>query len=254
MALRNAQNTAPASSFEEPEVDSPAVDQPSPKEAPEAPKVTTQAIAPKVGTQVATSLSAGTALKQLQNAIPTDELENLGIGVFPRITVGVDGFSQDKTKVLGTRIKFEVLSWSYVWLVTSGEQNDAEANKVIRTSYDGVNLKAGEGTIADYVKYLKEVEGYDKAAVKQYAEVYANLLEYEVLENKQFKTVSVEAEDQQIMQLSLSPQTVGQWGRFMLESGLRRAKGIADSNIVVANQQKKILGPNTFGIAIFSVK
>lgn len=255
MALRNAANTAPADSkFEAPDDDAPAVNQPLPNEAPEAPKVTTPAIAPKVGTSVASPLSAGTVLKQLQNAIPTDELENLGIGVFPRITVGVDGFSQDKTKALGTRIKFEVLSWSYVWLVTSGEQNDAEANKVIRTSYDGVNLKGGEGTIADYVKYLKEVDGYDKAAVKQYAEVYANLLEYEVLEGKQFKTVAVEAEDQQIMQLSLSPQTVGQWGRYMLESGLRRAKGIEDSNIVVANQQKKILGPNTFGIAIFSVK
>ena len=250
MALRNAAAEAPAFEGED---QSTVVDQPNPKEAPEAPKVTTPAIAPKVGTAVASPLSSGTVIKSLQNAIPTTELENLGIGVFPRITVGTDGFSQDKTKPLGSRIKFEVLSWSYVWLVTSGEQNNTEANKCIRTSYDGTNLKGGEGTIADYIKYLKEVDGYDKACSKQYVEVYLNLLEFEVQEGKQLVTKTVAVEDQQIMQLSLSPQSVGQWGRYMLESGMRRLKGIQDTNLVVANQEKKILGPNTFGIAIFSV-
>lgn len=251
MALRK-ENTAPAFEGEDPDQ---IEDQPQPSEAPEPPKTTTKAIAPKVAnTSVASPLSAGTVLKSLQNAIPTDELENLGIGVFPRITVGLDGFSKNKTIELGTRIKFEVLSWSYVWLVVTGEQNNDEANKAIRTSYDGVNLKGGEGTVADYVKYLKDVGGYDKASVKQYVEVYANLLEYEEKKGKEMVTVEVGAEEQEICQISLSPQSVGQWGRYMLESGLRRAKGIEDSNVVVANQEKKVLGANKFGVAIFSVK
>lgn len=252
MALRNAGNTSPA--FEQDEAEH-LTEQPAPNEAPEPPTHTTQAIAPKVqSTSVATPLSAGTALKSLQNAIPTVELESLGIGVFPRVTVGLDGFSIDKTKELGTRIKFEVLSWSYVWLVTTGEQNNDEANKCIRTSYDGVNLKGGEGLVSDYVKYLKEVDGYDKSCVKQYVEVYATLLEFEKKEGKEMVTVEVPEEERQIHQISLSPQSVGQWGRYMLESGLRRAKGIQDSNIVVANQERKVLGANKFGIAIFSVK
>jgi len=248
MALGNKTTATPG--FEQ--EDAPDVKH-TPSEAPEATRTPTTAIAPKSGTAVASPLSAGTVLKQLQNAIPTVELESLGIGVFPRITVGTDGFSQDKTGELGSRIKFEVLSWSYVTLVTTGEQNNAEANKLIRTSYDGVNLKGGEGTVIDYVKYLKDVDGYSKACSKVYVEVYANLLEFEAKEGKTFVTQTVEPEDQQIMQISLSPQSVGQWGRFMLESGLRRAKGVQDTNTVVANQQKKVLGSNTFGIAIFSV-
>ena len=214
-------------------------DQPAP-EVVETPTNLTPA--PKTTTAVS-PLSAGTVIKQFQNAIPTTELENLGIGVFPRVTVGLDGFSVDKTKELGKKIAIEVLSWSYVWLVTAGEPGD-EANKCIRTSYDGVNLKGGEGTVADYVKYLKEVDGYDKAQVKQYAEVYANLIWTDLKGD-------VPADEQEIVQVSLSPQTVGQWGRFMLEAGLRRAKGMEDSNIVTMEQQKRVISNNKFGIATF---
>ena len=234
MALR--QPVAPA--FESDEV---TVDQPSPSEAPETPTNLTPAPAMTTGTAVS-PLTAGTALKQLQNAIPPSELENLGIGVFPRITVGLDGFSRDKTKELGKKIAIEVLSWSYVWLVTAGEQND-EANKLIRSSYDGKNLKAGEGSIEEYVKYLKS-EGYDKTSVKQYAEVYANVVWSEALGD-------VSVDEREIVQVSLSPQTVGQWGRYLLESGLRRAKGVEDSNVVTLEATKRILGPNKFGIAMF---
>lgn len=231
MALRP--NTAPAFESE---------DQPHPNEAPETPKTLTPAPATHQTTAVS-PLSAGTVIKQLQNAIPTTELENLGIGVFPRITVGLDGFSRDKTKEMGKKIAVELLSWSYVWLVTAGEQGD-EANKLIRTSYDGKELKGGEGSVADYVKWLKE-EGYDKAQVKQYAEVYANLIWSEV-------GGDVAADEQEIVQVSLSPQTVGQWGRFMLESGLRRAKGIEDSNVITLEASRRIIGANKFGIATFA--
>ena len=234
MALRN-QATAPAFESED------TVDQTAPIEAPTAP--ITPPVATATGTAVS-PLTAGTAVKQLQNAIPTTELENLGIGVFPRITVGLDGFSRDKTKELGKKIAIEVLSWSYVWLVTTGEQNNDEANKLIRTSYDGKNLKGGEGSVEDYVKYLKS-EGYDKAQVKQYAEVYANILWSEV-------GGDVKADEQEIVQVSLSPQTVGQWGRYLLESGLRKAKGIEDTNVVTLEAQRRIIGSNKFGIATFA--
>lgn len=234
MALRN-QATAPAFESEDP------VDQTVPSEAFTTP--VTPPVATATGTAVS-PLTAGTAIKQLQNAIPTTELENLGIGVFPRITVGLDGFSRDKTKELGKKIAIEVLSWSYVWLVTTGEQNNDEANRLIRTSYDGKSLKGGEGSVEDYVKYLKS-EGYDKAQVKQYAEVYANIIWSEV-------GGDVAADEQEIVQVSLSPQTVGQWGRYLLESGLRKARGIEDSNVVTLEAQRRIIGSNKFGIATFA--
>ena len=234
MALRN-QATAPA--FESDEM----VDQPT---AQEAAATTPQNLtpAPRQSTAVG-SLSTGTVVKQLQNAIPTSELENLGIGVFPRITVGLDGFSRDKTKELGKKIAVELLSWNYVWLVTTGEQSNDEANKLIRTSYDGKELKGGEGSVADYVKYLKE-EGYDKTQVKQYAELYANLVWSEV-------GGDVKSDEQEIVQVSLSPQSVGQWGRYLLEGTLRQAKKIEDTNIVTLVQEKRVIGSNKFGIATF---
>ena len=234
MALRN-QAQAPAFESEE------LAEQPSPAETKAVPQ--DLPVAPSTGTAVS-PLTAGTAIKQLQNAIPTTELENLGIGVFPRITVGLDGFSRDKTKELGKKIAIEVLSWSYVWLVTTGEQNNDEANRLIRTSYDGKSLKGGEGSVEDYVKYLKS-EGYDKAQVKQYAEVYANIIWSEV-------GGDVAADEQEIVQVSLSPQTVGQWGRYLLESGLRKARGIEDSNVVTLTQEKRVISNNKFGISTFT--
>ena len=230
MALRNPANAAPAFESDEEAVPS------------EVQKAETPAAAPKSPGTAVSPLTAGTAIKQLQNAIPTSDLESLGIGVFPRITVGLDGFSRDKTKELGKKIAIEVLSWNYIWMVTAGEQNE-ESNKLIRTSYDGKNLKGGEGSVEDYVKYLKS-EGYDKAATKQYAEVYCNLLWSEV-------GGDVASDEQEIMQVSLSPQTVGQWGRYLLESGLRKAKGIEDSNVVTLEAQRRIIGSNKFGIATF---
>ncbi len=230
MALRNPANAAPAFESDEEAVPS------------EVQKAETPAAAPKSPGTAVSPLTAGTAIKQLQNAIPTSDLESLGIGVFPRITVGLDGFSRDKTKELGKKIAIEVLSWNYIWMVTAGEQNE-ESNKLIRTSYDGKNLKGGEGSVEDYVKYLKS-EGYDKAATKQYAEVYCNLVWSEV-------GGEVKSDEQEIMQVSLSPQTVGQWGRYLLESGLRKAKGIEDSNVVTLEAQRRIIGSNKFGIATF---
>ena len=231
MALRNPANAAPAFESDEEVVPS------------EVQKAETPAAAPKSPGTAVSPLTAGTAIKQLQNAIPTSDLESLGIGVFPRITVGLDGFSRDKTKELGKKIAIEVLSWNYIWMVTAGEQNE-ESNKLIRTSYDGKNLKGGEGSVEDYVKYLKS-EGYDKAATKQYAEVYCNLVWSEV-------GGDVAADEQEIVQVSLSPQTVGQWGRYLLESGLRKAKGIEDSNVVTLEAQRRIIGSNKFGIATFT--
>lgn len=259
MALRNT-GTKPAETkpaFESMEGDDAAVEQAEQdaavqetKAEAQAKTAATTAIATAQTRAVASPLSQATALKALQWAIPAADLEGMGIGVFPRITVGLDGFSRDKDTELGKQIKIAVLSWNPVWLVTHGEQNDAEANKLIRTSYDGVNLKNGEGTVASYIQQLK-LDGYEKASVKQYIEIYCNLIEHQ---DGRGNPVAVPDEEQEIVQVSLSPQSVGQFQRYLLESGLRKARGIEDSNVVVLKQERKILGSNKFGIATFSAK
>lgn len=277
MALRNAAQAAPAATQPAPQ----PVPQPTPQQnqpaagtapvkpavqapAPAAPVFEAEApvaneapvVEPSTSTAVITAptnrsvapLSAKTVLRGLQDVISQVDLQSMGFGVFPRVTVGLDGFTVGKEKELGKKIQFEVISWNFVWIITPGEQNNSEANKEIRTSYDGVNLNGhGQGTIEAYVKHLKEVGGYDKAASKQYVEVYANLLWSEAKGD-------VAPEDQQIHQISLSPQSVGQWQRYMLEAGMRKMKGIEDSNVVFATQERKVIGVNKFGVAVFSAR
>lgn len=259
MALRKntetatAAATAPAAAttpaFEAPEdIETTTMNNDTPTPTPSFSNST--AVTAAAPTAVASPLTSGTAMKALEWAIPAAELERMSFGVFPRITVGLDGFSRDKDEELGKKIKISVLSWNPSWLVVTGEQNNTEANKLIKSSYDGKTLTNGGGTVEGYVNYLKS-EGYDKASVKQYVEMYANILEYQ---DDNGKTVVVAEEDQEIVQISLSPQSVGQWMRYLLESGLRKARGIEDTNVVVLTQNKKIIGPNKFGLVTFSPK
>ena len=244
MALRNNESTTSSKpAFEGMDEDIPA------QTIKPAAEQTTKAVsvAPAANTAITSPLSSGSELKKLEWAIPASDLENLGISVFPRITVGLDGYSIDKTKELGKEIRISIISWNPVWVVTTGEQNNKEADKFVRSSYDGINLKAGEGTVADYVKMLKEVEGYNKTSVKQYAEIYANLVWTK-------DGGPIAADEQQIVQVSLSPMSVGQWQRYLLESALRKAKGVQETSEVTMKQEKRVNGSNTYAISIFSAK
>lgn len=196
-------------------------------------------------------LDKNTMMRGLQNAIPTEELATMGIGVFPRITASLEGFMVDKNKRnLGNKIRVEVLSWNYITMVTTGEQNNPEANKLIQTSYDGKMLKNGT-SVEEYVKWLKG-EGYNKAEAKQYSELYVNLLGFMQLQGDTFVKMEVPAEEQAIYQVSLAPQSLGQWGRYMLEGSLRKARGISDDSVVTLVKESKTVGPNTFALATFT--
>lgn len=255
MALRKSnpttpENTAAAGTFETPDgdvaTDTTAATESVKADAAAAAAAPAAASVPAVvkGGALSQLKGARTVIESLKDVIEPDQLETMGFGVFPRITVGLDGFTVDKDKDLGRWIDVEVLSWNYVWLVTTGEQNDTEANKLIKTSRDGVNLVGGEGTIVDYVASLKE-QDYDKATCKQYAEIYCNLLSSE-------QGGPVPVASQTIHQISVSPQSVGKWGAFNLESKVRKLKGVPDSAIVHIDAEKKVLGSNRFGVMKFS--
>lgn len=214
----------------------------APRQAPKTEAPQTTAVAAARTTAVSAGLTNNTILKQLQNAIPTEELETIGYNTFPRITIGTDGYTVNKTRRLGEEITIEVLSWSYVTSITAGENNNPEADKLFRSSYDGINLTDGSGTVEDYIKYLK-AEGYDKASAKKYAEVYCNVL-------SNGKNEQIEPEE--IFQLSLSPQSVAQFCRFMLESGLRIRKGIPDSGRIKLGTEVRVKGANRWGVAMFA--
>lgn len=209
---------------------------------------------PLVAKPTGGNLSAGTVLKGLQNSIPLEDLEAMGFGTFPRITAGQQSIMLNKTeKDLGSRVEVEVFSWNYLWLITTGEQNNAEANKLIKSSYDGTNLVGG-GTVDEYLKLLKESEGYNKAGVKQYIEMYVHVLRYWEANPKNradVKEVVVEPGDRELHQVSLAPTSVSQWNGYLINTALRKKLGKEDSNVVTLVINPRERDGNAFGVIKF---
>lgn len=242
MALRNNPAAAPAASkFEGEEGDTATVEktEAAAPAAPAAPAATGTAVAVQNTSGLALALRKPTSLDDAQNVIGIDALETMGIGTFPRITAK-GGFKRDKTEGLGQWVKFELVSWNYVTLVSAGD-NDSEANKLVKSSYDHVNIPGEAMTVDAYVQKLKD-DGYEKAKAKKYVEVYAMLLATDK---------KGELDEPQMVQLSLSPQSVKQWQRFLLESRIGAYKQKSIGNVILAETESKVNGANDYDVMVF---
>lgn len=241
MALRNP-TPAAAALFESEDM----VDQPQPSAAPEVTdvsKATALAPAPQQAGAVAAYAAPTSLFQSMKDSISPEQLKHMGMNSFKKVTIGLDGFSINE-KELGKKIAIEPASWSYIWFVTSGEQSNAETNKLVRTSYDGVNLDNGEDTVEGYLNFLKE-EGYEKAKKKQYIELFGDLIWTEA-------DGDVAPEDQDLIKISLSPQSADAWTFYMLQSARRSAKGTPENPVITLTQEKRVFGSNRFGVATFT--
>lgn len=269
MALRNASNTSTAPAFENDDI----VEQPTTLSAAEQFKrqaeqsareqaaaaaeaqkaagaavgATNEGAAKAVAVRQANPLSAGlatkTTLDHLRDVITAEMLESISFGAFPRIVVSPGQFSvKGDGKLLGDEVDILVQSWNYVTLVTAGEQNNKEADKLIRTSYDGVTL-AGTGgeTVADYIRSLK-AQGYDKAAPKKYLEIYCN-----VIRTGKHGPVN----DGKLYQVSVPPTSTGPWGVFLLSQKMAQNGGATVSPNVRLKAGSKTGNGNTWGVIDF---
>lgn len=188
-------------------------------------------------------LSTQTVLDQLRDVISGDMLSSMSFGAFPRVVVSPGAFTDKNSgKLLGDRLVIQVLSWNYVTLVTSGEQNNKEANKLVRTSYDGVNLINGEGTVAAYLEALKG--DYPSASAKRYGEIYAMVLETA-------KGGAIAEDDRKITQISIPPTSTGPWLAFLLERKLAAGAGRDVSSVIELLADSKNDGKNTWGVVEF---
>lgn len=195
-----------------------------------------------------TAFSSKSIYDELQNQITVEMLEGMGYGSFPRITVNAGGtLVVDKTKPLGDIVEFFLESWNFVTMVVTGEQNNKEADKLIRSSFDGMNLADGSGTIEEYVKELK-TDGYSKTVTKKYVELYGVVT---AQTHKGVKTV-VPEEEQSLYQVSVSPQSVKNWGRFQFESRRRGFRGVKDSQAIIMAGEATELNGKMFGVINFS--
>jgi len=187
-------------------------------------------------------LNVKTTLDQLRDVISAEMLESISYGAFPRITVSPGQFAvKGDGKLLGDEVDILIQSWNYVTLVTTGEQNDKEANKLIRTSYDGTTLAGSGQPVADYVRELK-AQGYDKAEAKRYMEIYCNIIRTSKLGP---------VNDGKLYQVSVPPSSTGPWGVFLLSQKMAQNAGRTISSTVRMKAGSKTGNGNTWGVIDF---
>ena len=250
MALKPANETVTATNslFEEPEMTeqaaAPEVTVAAAAAPAPAPTATAVAVAAPAQTAIAPVAKPGRfvpALTELQNAIPIDTIEGMGVGGLPRVTVDLGGFTLDGDKPLGGQLKIQLLSWNVKYALTSGSQ-DAEAKDTYKVSYDGINLVGG-GNVEEYLHWMKTVRGYDKAAKKQYIDLWAYLIE---ANGKQLPEA-----DQQVVNIQVAPFSCSKFHGFQMELGVRQARGMKVSDELYLNAERGKMGSNVFGYISF---
>lgn len=107
-------------------------------------------------------------LAQLQDRLPPVEY-----GEGARL-VGSNGNVMDEDKLLlGGSITLNLLSWNNRYVVSPGE-NGEKAKEFARYSLDGVTTSKGED-VKTYLHNLQTVEGFGKASVKTYLDLFGIL-------------------------------------------------------------------------------
>ena len=129
-------------------------------------------------------------------------------------------YGPDKMK-LGTWIDVQVLSHSSRWMISPGSDDD-DASSLVRASYDGETiLHNGEDNgkaIDEYLKELKEA-GYDKAVVKEYADIFCLLIGAENTDNGTLLA------QEGMLNISLSPMSKGKFNAYAKQLKLTVMRG-----------------------------
>lgn len=201
-----------------------------------------KAVAVRQANPLSAGLSAKTTLDNLRDVISAEMLESISFGAFPRIVVSPGQFSiKGDGKLLGDEVDIRIQSWNYVTLVTTGEQNNKEADKLIRSSYDGSTISGTGETVAEYIRSLK-AQGYDKAAPKKYLEIYCNIIRTGKLGP---------VNDGKLYQVSVPPTSTGPWGVFLLSQKMAQNEGATITQNVRMKAGSKTGNGNTWGVIDF---
>lgn len=247
MALKNPGNTAPATAFEEPETQ---VSQPAnetaakpAQAAPAAPvadtsKPAANVPAPRASTAVAIKPEQ-TSISSKQGVWSTEDIESLGYGGLPRLIATQGSIKMDDERV-GTHCVLEILSWNLRYMAVTNT-NDQEAKQKVRVSYDNRTISGDGGDIHAYVESLK-AEGYDKASVKTYGDLWGRLISTEKAGDLPKKLM---------VQVQMSPETLKQFKRLQLEQAYEEADGAEPLRYMKVIAEAKSLNGNDFSIFKF---
>lgn len=181
------------------------------------------------------------AFQDYENIIELDTVEGMS-GSFPKVTADLGGLDFGDKKVC-QEIKVELISYNRRYLASTGTQGE-DAKKFLRTSYDGVTIPGHTETLQEYVQYLKDVEGYTKAGIRDYMDLWVMVVE----EDGQV----VPDEERQMVQLQLSPQSVKAFKAFQVKQGFMIGRGIAkDTNQFRVAYERKDSNGNKYANLTF---
>ncbi len=224
--------------FEDPIQEAPAEAVSTAKEA------TTKALTKAMNTAVGAASKIKAAYSDFHNVISLEDVEGMGVGAFPRVTVDLGGFMLDKEEI-GSEIRLDLLSWNFRYMVTTGA-NDEEAKKKVKVSYDGETVAGTGESVKDAVETFKE-EGYEDASCKCYVDLWGSLITK--------GGVELEEADRPLVQIQLSPESVKKFKAFQVEVGFKQARGlISDTPTITIKAQRGEWKGNRFGYCTFSLK
>lgn len=201
------------------------------------------AITTKPLNAVATAAAApANPTAKLEWVISHEEVASFGPGTFPKVTANNAGTLEIDREDLDKSIEVRILSVNPRFALVPGVDGD-EASKLVRYSYDNQTVENEDMSVTEYIAYLKEL-GYEKAEVKTYADLWVNIIDSDVVD------------ESEIVQVQLSPQSVGQWNALRTKMNFAQRRGAVfnfdDFRVRITGERKKA-GNNTWGIMKFDV-
>lgn len=183
---------------------------------------------------------ATAALTSYQNVFEPGDVE---FGMFDKITVSPAMFMLED-KPIGGDIELELLSWNQRWVASPGSDSEM-AKKAAKYSIDGVHLDGEDTLLLDYVRQLRDVDGFPNAKVKEYLNVYGRLA---FAEGK-----AIPPEDRPVVELQCSPETRKKFNAFRITHGINIKLGLCgEPEILKCKAHLGVNGSNKFGYATFS--
>lgn len=224
----------------------------APEAAAEAAKTTAVVIADAKAGAVTVSKKFVGALSELENQFDPTSLD---FNTFPRVTVGLDGFTKDDTD-LGKVIKLEVMSFNTRYVASPGDDSD-EAKKLVRYSLDGKTIvSSGDDNGMDihaYIKEMKAVHGMEDAGLKEYLSIFGFLV---AADDSEGNYNEIAEEDREIVELQVPPQSRALFTRYQMTEGVKIARGVTKASpyIVCTQEKKQGSGTKKFALIHFSNK
>ena len=198
-----------------------AQDEVKPEAAAEQPAAAVPSILPQ-GKPPAHLLAAGSNVSPLRDLKGALEAQGIDIvyNTFPRYRDDKGVIGDVDGNEAGGWVELMVISWSDSWTITPGDDSD-KAKEALRYSKDGRTINSEDEwngrECEEYVNYLRDSMGYEKAAVKKYTNIFGMM-------------VAAEQDDcpglQQVVQLALAPTSGAGWEAYLVNRAMRARMGM----------------------------